>query len=114
MKDEVKLSGQLKVLMHWPWILAGIWCVMAVFMFMFNIKAGFLTLLFFTIYLIAAAVIYTKSKKNLFQELISFAAGYGQIQKELLEDFHLPYAILDYDGKFLWMNQKFMEVFKNG
>ena len=114
MKDEVKLSGQLKVLMHWPWILAGIWCVMAVFMFMFNIKAGFLTLLFFAIYLIAAAVIYTKSKKNLFQELISFAAGYGQIQKELLEDFHLPYAILDYDGKILWMNQKFMEVFKKG
>lgn len=110
MKDEIKFSGQLKALMHWPWVLAGVWVLMAMVMFMIDVRAGLLGIAFLVVYLGIVAVIYTKSRKNLMTEMISFAASYGQIQKELLKDFLLPYAILDCDGKILWMNQRFMEL----
>ena len=31
-------------------------------------------------------------------------------RKKLLEEFEIPYALLDHDGKILWLNQNFSEV----
>ena len=38
-----------------------------------------------------------------------FALEQGQIQKELLKELDIPYALLDTDGKILWGNAKFIE-----
>ena len=35
---------------------------------------------------------------------------YGTVQKQLLNDFEIPYALLDYNSRFLWMNEKFTEI----
>ena len=43
--------------------------------------------------------------KELFAEMIDFAAQYGQIQKKMLKDFCVPYALMDENGmdKFVAM-----------
>ena len=33
------------------------------------------------------------------KELVSFAAEYGQVQRQMLEEFSIPYGLLDIDGK---------------
>lgn len=43
-------------------------------------------------------------------ELISFATEYGQIQRKLLRDLDLPYALLDDSGKVIWTNIAFENV----
>ena len=43
-------------------------------------------------------------------ELISFATQYGQIQKVLLRELELPYAILDDAGKIVWTNEAFEKI----
>lgn len=53
---------------------------------------------------------YNYNKPVLVNELISFATQYGSAQKKLLEEFEIPYALLDHDGKILWLNQNFSEV----
>ena len=50
------------------------------------------------------------SQKDIFGELVTFATQYGQIQRKLLKTFHIPYALLDENGRLLWMNEAFMEV----
>ena len=40
-------------------------------------------------------------------EMVSFATEYGQIQKQLLREFELPYVLLDDRGKVIWMNSAF-------
>ena len=42
--------------------------------------------------------------------LISFATQYGQVQKKLLKELAIPYALLDEKGKVIWMNHAFSEV----
>ena len=32
------------------------------------------------------------------------------VQRELLRNFQIPYAILDDEGKILWMNNQFVKV----
>ena len=46
----------------------------------------------------------------LVNELINFATQYGTVQKKLLNEFEIPYALLDYNGKVLWVNEKFTEI----
>ncbi len=43
-------------------------------------------------------------------ELINFATQYGTVQKKLLNEFDLAYALIDYTGKILWVNEKFTEL----
>ena len=40
-------------------------------------------------------------------ELISFATQYGQVQKTLLRDMAIPYALLDETGRVIWCNDAF-------
>ena len=47
-------------------------------------------------------------RPSILNELISFATQYGQVQKNLMQSFALPYALLDADGKILWMNDEFL------
>ena len=54
-----------------------------------------------------------KQRRNrplLINELVNFATQYGTVQKQLLNDFEIPYALLDYNSRFLWMNEKFTEI----
>ncbi|MBO1736761.1 DHH family phosphoesterase, partial [Barnesiella sp. GGCC_0306] len=45
------------------------------------------------------------------KDLVEFAAQYGIVQNTLLRELSVPYAILLEDGKAVWMNDKFEEIF---
>ena len=42
--------------------------------------------------------------------LIEFASSYAQMQKMLLDEFTVPYGILDDQGRILWLNNSFSEL----
>lgn len=51
--------------------------------------------------------VYWRNKPILMNELIDFATQYGTVQKRLLNEFEVPYAVMDATGKLLWMNRQF-------
>ena len=50
------------------------------------------------------------NKPVIINELVSFATQYGQIQKVLLRELEIPYAMLDDGGKIVWTNEAFEKV----
>lgn len=42
--------------------------------------------------------------------MVEFAADYAQVQKTLLEDFKVPYGLIDESGKVIWLNHEFKNV----
>ncbi len=54
--------------------------------------------------------LYFYNKPVIMNELISFATEYGQIQRRLLREMDLPYALLDDSGKVMWTNAAFESV----
>lgn len=110
MNKNVKFTGQLKNYLRWPALLTILWVFMVVLLFFVNIKAGLLGVLFLLIYGGIVWLLYVRSRSLLLHDLISFAANYGQVQKQLLKEFVVPYALLDADGKIVWMNDEFIEV----
>lgn len=109
--NKVKLTGQLRNYLRWPMLLTIPWLIMVVLLFLFSgAKAGLTGLLFFAVYLAFAGVLYMKAHSQLMNEMISFASEYGQIQRQLLTESGIPYAMLDVSGNFLWMNKAFARL----
>ena len=110
MKDKIKLKGQLKSYMRWPLIMTILLVVMNVILYCINLKAGAVTTGFIAVYIAIAVLLYFQKRPSILNELISFATQYGQVQKNLMRNLGLPYALLDADGKVLWMNDEFLFV----
>ena len=103
MRQDVKLKGYTQT----PLVLTALFGAMDVWMYVLNIKAGILGSVFVGIYFFVMLFVYWRNKPILMNELIDFATQYGTVQKRLLNEFEVPYAVMDATGKLLWMNRQF-------
>lgn len=109
-KKKIQYSGKLKSYMRWPVIMVLLLLFMTVMVFLVDKKAGFVIAAFAVVYVILVLAIWFHYKPNILNEMISFATQYGQIQKTILKEFEIPYALLDDEGRVIWMNNRFCEV----
>jgi c-di-AMP phosphodiesterase-like protein len=110
MDKKIKLKGKINLYFQWPFILVVLLVLTNVGVYFLDKKSGLLVSLGLILYILIVCVLYFRSRSLMFNELISFATQYGQIQKAVLEEFQVPYALLSADGKFLWMNERFQEL----
>lgn len=106
MKSKVKFSGKLKSYLEWPIFVAILLLVMSVVIFFIDVKAGFVVSAFACAYLVLVIILFFIYKPPVMQELVSFASRYGQVQRQILEEFSIPYGLMDTDGKIIWMNHQ--------
>lgn len=111
-RKKIKLKGQLKAYVRWPLYLSVLLIAMDIGLLFISQNAALLALAFVLIYIVVAGALYFYNKPMVYTEMISFATHYGQIQKNLLKELALPYALLSEDGKMIWMNQSFMKITK--
>lgn len=110
MKKRIKLKGRIKTYIKFGIYLGLLLAVAAALIFLLDIRAGFLMTGFTIIYFAVALTLYFYNKPVIMNELISFATEYGQIQRKLLRELDLPYALLDDAGKVIWTNAAFENV----
>ncbi len=111
MKSNIKLKGQLKLYMQWPAIMAILLLAMNIWIFMIDKKAGLTMSLFVVIYIIAVGLLYFQNKSLVLTDLVDFADQYGSVQNILLKDLSVPYVITMDDGKIVWTNECFQDIF---
>ncbi len=114
MKKNVKLNGQLRLYVRWPLYLTLLLIGMNIWIYFISHEAGMVMAVFVAVYAVAAGILYVSNQPVLYTELVSFATHYGQIQKNLLKEMILPYALLTEEGKIIWMNRRFMEITGKG
>lgn len=110
MKKRIRLKGRIKNYIQFGIYLGILLCVVDVAMFLIDIRAGFLLAGFLVFYFAITLSLYFYNKPIIMNELVSFATEYGQIQRKLLRDMDLPYALLDDAGKVIWTNIAFETV----
>lgn len=110
MKSKVKFSGKLKSYLEWPIFVAVLLLAMSVVIFFIDVKAGFAASAFACAYLILVIILFFVYKPPVMQELVSFASRYGQVQRQILEEFSIPYGLMDVDGRLIWMNHQMRTV----
>ena len=92
--------------------------ILAVLLVIINIVIAFISpksgaiLALFTVVFIGAVVwLCARSRNLIINEMVSFATHYGQVQRRLLRDLKLPYALLDENNHIVWTNSAFNKVF---
>ena len=108
--SSIRFKGQIRTYIMWPVWMTLFVGVFAIVMFFVNIKAGVFASVFFVIYAAVAFYLYFHDRNTVIKDLISFATQYGQVQKQLLRDLEIPYALLDESGKIIWTNDAFEQT----
>ena len=110
MKKRIKLKGRIKTFINFSIYLGILLCFVNAALYLIDYRAGILLTCFVIFYFAITLSLYFYNKPIILNELVSFATEYGQIQRKLLRDLDLPYALLDDGGKVIWTNIAFENV----
>lgn len=110
MKKRIKLKGKIRNYILFGIYLGVLLAFVNVAVFVVDARAGFLLGCFTLFYFLVTLTLYFRNKPIVMNELISFATEYGQIQRTLLREMDIPYALLDDGGKIIWSNIAFENV----
>lgn len=107
---KVLLKNQIERYLRIPFFLLIPMIILNGVIYFANIETGIFLSATIILYALVVVVIYIHNKPNIMATLISFAFEQGQVQKELLKDLAIPYALIDLDGKLLWANPLFYGI----
>ena len=110
MKEDMKVRGQLKWYLAWPLLLSLFLMFANVAVLLVSWQAACMMLPFTITYIAMSAWLRVYSRKRVLGGLVEFSAEYAWIQKQLLTEMALPYALADDDGRIVWMNQAFQDI----
>lgn len=109
-KKNVKLKGRLRSFTQVSLYLGFLLVAVNMVVYLLNVSAGLVVTCFTLFYFAITISMLFYNKPVIMNELISFATQYGQIQKVLLRELEIPYAMLDEEGKIIWTNTCFEHV----
>ncbi|MCR4670477.1 MAG: DHH family phosphoesterase [Saccharofermentans sp.] len=112
MSRNMGFKGHVRGYVLWPLLFSILLILFNTGMYFLDRRAGIVTTVFVVIYITIALVLYFKSRTIVLNEFVSFATKYGQVQRQLLRDLEVPYALLDESGKIIWTNESFEDTLK--
>ncbi|MBD5473399.1 MAG: DHH family phosphoesterase [Lachnospiraceae bacterium] len=110
MKSKIKLKGRMKRYVQTSLYLGFLLAIVNLVVYLINVPSGLVITCFALLYFAVVLSLQFYNKPVIMNELISFATQYGQVQKVLLRELELPYAILDDTGKIVWTNEAFEKI----
>lgn len=109
-KKNMKLKGRLKSYTQTSLYLGFLLVAVNLLVYILDVSSGLVVTCFALFYFAITVSMLLYNKPIIMNELVSFATQYGQIQKVLLRELELPYAMLDEEGRIIWTNAYFEHV----
>lgn len=109
-KKNMKLKGRLKSYTQTSLYLGFLLVAVNLLVYILDVSSGLVMTCFTLFYFAITVSMLLYNKPIIMNELVSFATQYGQIQKVLLRELELPYAMLDEEGRIIWTNAYFEHV----
>ncbi len=111
MDKDGKSGGALSVYLTWPLIVLIPVVVGNIAAAVISPRAGALLLPFTLVILAMALWLFFARRKRVQKALTEFASSFSALQKQFLEAIDLPCALADTEGRLLWMNETFTQIF---
>ena len=109
-KSKIRLKGRLKKYIQTSLYLGFLLVAINLVVYLVNVPSGLIVTCFTLLYFAVVLALQFYNKPVIINELVSFATQYGQVQKVLLRELEVPYAMLDDGGRIVWMNAEFERV----
>lgn len=108
--NKIKLKGKLRTYFYLPLILTIFLVMINLTIYAEDVRYGIMFSGFVVFYFLVMLLASKRNKPLLMNEMVNFATQYGSVQKQLLNEFEVPYALVDFNAKILWVNEQFTEV----
>ena len=106
----MKVKGRIRTYMRFSIYLGFLLLAVTLAMYLIDLTAALILTAFTVLYFAITLTLYFYNKPVIMNELVSFATEYGQIQRKLLRELDIPYALLDEDGRIMWTNIAFETI----
>ncbi len=107
---KTRIKGNIRGYLRSGLYMGILFVIVAVLISFSDVRAGLLVAAAALLYYVIFGILYLRSGRSINEDLISFATEYGQVQKMLLKDLDLPHALMDEEGKIIWINTAFEQV----
>ena len=106
--NKIKYNSMLVQYLRLPLYLIPLFILGIILLFLHNhYRIGYALISALVLYTALVIVLYVLIKRSIDNSVLDFAMGYASVQKSILENLDVPYALITADGKFLWMNKEF-------
>ncbi len=110
MKNEKKIKNRIKLVILMPLFLGVVLLGLCIYKNGFETRMGLLSMGILVIYLLITFIMYFRTTPYIESVLVEYSLEQGKIQKELLHELEVPYAILDLSGHIMWANNMFHDT----
>lgn len=73
-------------------------------------RCGLIAIIFSVFYLAAVFALYAWLRPRIMRELVTFATRYSMLENRVLQAFKLPCALMEPDGRVLWINDELAQL----
>ena len=110
-KIKIKMGNVLKGYRVFPIIFGVIFLALTIILIFVDKKAALIAAIAFALYVIALVIFQLINNRKLMNGLVEFVNGYENVQNELISEFPIPYALLDYNGTIILSNSRFSKFY---
>lgn len=113
MKQEkkIRIGSVLKGYQVFLVSLSALLLICAVIVFFFDKRAALVVGIAFALAIIGSWLYVMLQKKHLSEHLIKFARDYESMENKMIDNFPIPYAIMDRNGSIFLYNKRFAEFY---
>ena len=113
MNEKKRTDARRNIYMEVPLIMIAFFVVMDICMFIIDLAAGIIGLIATAVYAVVMVIFYVRSRISGEAAFVNKAVENGRVQKDLIREFPVPYAILDKSGRIAWVNDEFARITKS-
>lgn len=110
MNEKRRLDNTYERYLEIPLFMIALFVIMTVALFFVNILAGIIAIVATAVYSVISILSFVRYRASTRARFVEFAMEHGKMQKELLRDFPMPYALLDKTGRLVWVNDEFARI----
>ncbi len=110
MEKSLKMMRTVNAYMRWSLYLFFLMIAMDVCIYAAEPKVLYIGLIFTAVDLVILLALFFHKNRKIMKQLTEFGFQFNQVQRKMLLDLQVPYAMLDRDGFVLWANDKFRET----
>lgn len=108
--EKKRINKKLSKYMQWPLYLSILLLAMNIVIYMVDRDAGVIATIAVVFYIIFALGLFLTRSSSIMSGLVEYASDYSQVQRHLLRELLLPYAIVDTEGFIMWGNDEFSDL----
>ena len=108
--DKTKVNKKLDNYLRWPLYLSVLLVCMNIIMYCIDKEAGIVMTMFLIVYVLIAFALFLAKKPVIMSGVVNYASDYSQVQRQLMKELVLPYALLDSEGHIMWGNDEFLSI----